>query len=100
MQSESEFVLLAHDWSKLDYAKHASKEDQRQLTHTQDIGYDLTTALLVDAETGSPLAPMQMHVRTVDAVYSTSENPPTADDHHLEQLGPTMEEVESWNLSR
>jgi len=100
LQSESKFVLLAHDWSKLDYAKHGSKEDQRQLTHEHDIGYDLTTALLVDAETGSPLAPMQMHVRTADAVYSTSENPPTADDHHLAQLEPTMEEVESWNLSR
>ena len=100
LQSESEFVLLAHDWSKLDYAKHISKKDQRQLTHEHDIGYDLTTALLVDAATGSPLAPMQMHVRTADAVYSTSENSPTADDHHLEQLGPTMEEVENWNLPR
>lgn len=99
-QSDSDYVLLAHDWSKLDYAKHASKEDQRQLTHSSDTGYDLTTALLIDAGTGSPLAPMQVHVHTVDAVYSTASTPPAVDDHHLEQLEPTMEEVDSWGLSR
>jgi Transposase DDE domain len=100
LHSESEFVLLAHDWSKLDYKSHEAKQDKRQLTHEHDIGYDLTTALLVDAQTGSPLAPMQMHVRTADAVYSTSESPPAADDHHLNQLSPTMEEVANWKLSR
>lgn len=100
IQSESEFVLLAHDWSKLDYSKHESKQDKLQLTHEHDIGYDLTTALLIDAGTGSPLAPMQMHLCTADTVYSTAETPPTTDDHHLDQLLPTMDEVESWNLPR
>ena len=53
-ESLSDFVLLAHDWSKLDYGSHESKEDTRQLTHQHDIGYELTTSLLVDAQTGSP----------------------------------------------
>lgn len=99
-ESRSDFVLLAHDWCKMDYGRHASKQDRRQLTHEYDIGYDLTTALLVDASTGSPLAPMQMHVKTADAMYSTSENPPGSDDHHLEQLLPTMDEVGDWKLPR
>ena len=99
-QSKSGFVLLAHDWSKLDYQSHQSKQDKLQLTHEYDIGYDLTTALLIDAHAGSPIAPMQMHVRTADAVHSTSETPPTAEDHHLNQLLPTMNEVESWELPR
>ena len=99
-QSESDFVLLVHDWSKLDYKSHQSKQDKLQLTHEHDIGYDLTTALLVDAGTGSPIAPMQMHVRTADTVYSTAENPPATEDHHLDQLQPTMEEVERWDLPR
>lgn len=100
LDSESEFVLLAHDWSKLGYGGHKSKKDRAQLTHECDIGYELTTALLIDAHTGSPLAPMQMHVRTAEAVYSTAASPPTTSDHHLAQLQPTMEEVESWNLPR
>ncbi len=100
MQSESKFVLLAHDWSKLDYKAHLAKKDTLQLTHQHDIGYDLTTALLIDAHTGSPLAPMQMHVRTACAVHSTSQNPPSVDAHHLDQLRPTMDEVADWNLPR
>lgn len=99
-ESASEFVLLAHDWCKIDYGKHMSKSDIRQLTHEHDLGYDLTTALLVDAHDGAPLAPMQLHVRTADSVYSTAEQPPHVDDHHLDQLEPTMNEVASWDLPR
>jgi len=93
-------VLLAHDWCKIDYAKHTAKSDLRQLTHEHDIGYDLTTGLLVDADDGAPLAPMQLHVKTADSVYSTAEQAPQVDDHHLDQLEPTMNEVANWDLSR
>lgn len=98
--SASEFVLLAHDWCKLDYGRHASKRDVRTLTHEHDKGYDLTTALLVDAHTGAPLAPMQLHLKTAEAVHSTSDRPPAADDHHLEQLLPVMEASKGWRLPR
>jgi hypothetical protein len=99
-ESASEFVLLAHDWCKIDYGKHTAKSDVRQLTHEHDIGYDLTTALLVDADDGAPLAPMQLHVKTADAVYSTAAQAPHVDDHHLDQLEPTMNEVASWDVPR
>jgi len=99
-ESASDFVLLVHDWCKIDYGSHADKRDLRQLTHEHDLGYDLTTALLVDAQDGAPLAPMQVHVKTADAVYSTAEPAPHLDDHHLDQLEPTMREVESWDLPR
>jgi len=99
-ESRSDFVLLAHDWCKIDYGKHTAKCDVRQLTHEHDIGYDLTTALLVDADDGAPLAPMQLHVKTADAVYSTAEQAPHVDDHHLNQLEPTMNEAANWDLPR
>lgn len=98
--SDSRYALLAHDWSKLDYGTHQSKADVRQLTHQSDRGYDLTTALLIDAADGSPLAPMQMHVKTAKAMHSTASAPPALDDHHLEQLRPTMDEVAEWDLPR
>ena len=74
--SESSFVLLAHDWCKLNYASHASKKDLLQLTHETDIGYDLTTALLIEAHTGVTLAPMQVHLKTRKGVHSTAKKPP------------------------
>lgn len=99
-KSPANFVLLAHDWCKIDYASHTSKNDLRQRTHEHDIGYDLTTALLVDAQDGTPLAPLQLHLKTADAVYSTGEQAPQLYDHHLDELEPTMDEVANWNLPR
>ena len=63
-QSESDFVLLAHDWSKIGYGKHESKKDLRQITHEHDIGYELFSSLLIDAADGCSIAPMQMHLKT------------------------------------
>ena len=97
-QSESDFVLLAHDWCKLNYKSHTSKKDLLQLTHDTDIGYDLTAALLIEAHTGVPLAPMQIHLKTGKGVHSSAKTLPKQTDHHLDQLGPTMNEVADWNL--
>jgi hypothetical protein len=99
-RSSSPFVLVAHDWCKLDFKTHTSKTDVLQLTHKNDVGYDLTTSLLVDAAHGAPLAPVQMHLKTAKAVHSTAVEVPGLDDHHLEQLLPTMNEVASWGLPR
>ena len=99
-QSESPFVLLAHDWCKVNYASHASRKDLLQLTHATDIGYDLTAGLLIEAYTGVPLAPMQIHLKTGKGIHSTAKKPPKPSDHHLDQLLPTMEEVADWGLER
>lgn len=94
------YVLLAHDWCKIDYKNHTRKADLRQITHQTDIGYDMTVGLLVDADNGNPLAPMQMHLKTADAFHSTAINPPEVDAHHLDQLSPTMRESDQWGLGR
>jgi len=94
----ADFALLVHDWCKLDYRRHTSKQDVVQRTHETDVGYELTTALLVDAENGSPLAPMEMHLKTSQAVHSTRDPAPGREVHHLEQILPTMEAAARWNL--
>ena len=95
---QSPFVLLLHDWSKLAYA-HANKHDLVQLTHEYDVGYDLMTALLVSPDDGSPLAPMEMHLRTAGGVHSTRDPAPRRRPH-VEQILPTMKASEQWNLPR
>src|ERR1700748_3606451 len=62
--TKAAFALLLHDWSKLSYRPGRAaggKPDLLQLTHATDVGYELTTSLLVSADDGSPLAPMEMH---------------------------------------
>ena len=89
-----DFVLLVHDWCKLAFSH--PKSDEVQLTHESDVGYELTTALLVSAADGSPLAPMEMHLKTAQGVLST--RPKTRDVSHLEQVLPTMKAALSWGL--
>jgi hypothetical protein len=91
------FALLVHDWSKLTYAP-GDKTDLAQLTHATDVGYELTTALLVNADDGSPLAPMEIHCRTGEGFLSTRPRAHAAD--HLGQVLPTMAASTTWGLSK
>jgi hypothetical protein len=97
--SESPFVLIMHDWCKLSYQKHAAKEDTLQVTHEHDIGYDLTTSLAVEADHGSPLAPVAMHLRAKRQLHSTLATPPRK-TKHLDQLAPTMQAIDQLELGR
>ena len=56
----SDYVLCVHDWSRLNYRKHASKLDKYQITHETDVGYDLQSSLILSDQTGQPLAPVAL----------------------------------------
>jgi len=99
-ECEAAYVLLAHDWCKVDYKSHGSKRDLRQITHEHDVGYEMSTSLLIDADKGSAIAPMQMHLKTSNRVYSTAEKKPKRNVHRLDELTPTMKESEQWDLER
>ena len=94
---DAPFVLLAHDWCKLGFS--AGKKDMAQLTHETDIGYELTTALLVSPDDGRPLAPMEMHLKTSRRMLSTRDRV-SRKTGHLEQVLPTMKASSQWELSR
>lgn len=96
-QTAAPFVLLVHDWSKLGFDD--AKRDAVTLTHASDVGYELTTALLVSADDGAPLAPMELHLRTAHGVLSTRSPAPRARGH-LEQVLPTMRASRSWELDK
>jgi hypothetical protein len=97
--SAADFVLLVHDWCKLSYDHPTRKTDLTQLTHVDDVGYELTTALLVSAENGLPLAPVEMHLRTARGMLSTRTQAPRTRPH-LEQILPTMNASQTWGLDR
>lgn len=91
------YVLAVVDWSKLDYFKHTAKKDTVQLTHKLDVGYELTSQLLVDAGTGRPIAPIQMHIKTANGYLSTADTP-VPDEHRLEQVTPMMKAAAEMNF--
>jgi hypothetical protein len=97
--TQAPFALLIHDWSKLSFAHAASKRDLAQLTHATDLGYELTIALLVGADDGGPLAPMEMHLKTSGGVLSSRRRSPK-DAPHPDQVLPTMKATRTWGLAK
>jgi len=98
--SQSRFVLVMHDWCKLDFKRHKSKKDLLQVTHEHDIGYELTASVAVHADHGEVLAPVAMQLRTGKRLYSTLAKPPKRSAPHLGQLKPIMDELEQVELGR
>jgi hypothetical protein len=94
----ADYVLAVVDWSKIDYNKHTAKHDTVQLTHKYDIGYELTTQLLVDTRNGRPVAPVQVHLKTAQGCLSTAQAAPSADEHRLEQILPMMRDAAEMQL--
>jgi hypothetical protein len=97
-QSTAPFALLIHDWSSLKYPAHHRKTDQTQLSHGQDYGYELTTLLLVDGRTGAPVAPVELRLRTAQAVYSTRQPPPKKNAFRIDEVLPSMQAAADLGL--
>jgi hypothetical protein len=97
--SRAEFVLVAHDWSKLSFPGHESRKDMAELSNITDIGYEVTASLAISGDDGAPLAPVELHMKTKDVFLSTRETapPPVA---HLEQMLPTMDASHNWRLGK
>lgn len=100
MESTSPYAMLAFDWSKMDYDGHANKPDLAQLSQEMDRGYEMATALLIDAENGAPLAPMGLSVLCSLGMYSTESEFPQPRIAHLDQVLPWMEQSNSWDLGK
>lgn len=90
------YGLVVHDWSRLNYSKHESKEDKRQLSHATDIGYELQSSLLVSDKTGLPIAPIALNLVTKDKVYSRFEGEKAVleSDNHLDELTERIAKIE------
>jgi len=97
--SEMSFGLLVHDWSKLTFAKNDGKRDLTEISHPKDRGYELTTALLVSADDGNPVAPMEIQLKTADGMLSTRPRAAAPKSHH-DQVLPTMKASHNWGLAK
>jgi hypothetical protein len=93
-------ALIIHDWSLLSYATHTAKADCFQHGRKKDRGYDLATALLVDAADGQPLGPMELRLRNAHGVISSRPTPTTCYQAHIDEVLDVMSESRRWNLAK
>ena len=98
-REDSEWVLCAHDGSRLNYGNHEAKRDRLQMTHEHDVGYELQSSLLVGADDGAPLAVAVQNLVTAEGVWRCRETGIVPDEQtHLDELSERMDwlEQQSW----
>ena len=98
--SPAPVALCLHDWSMFSFHTHTSKIDCFQRTHDQDVGYDLGTALVVDADNGRPLGPMELRLRTAHGLLSTRPGGGASPPAHIDELADVMTDSRRWKLAR
>ena len=86
---ENDFVLVAHDWSWLDFKNHNSKEDlivRNKKGNAKQRGYELHSSLVIDSNSGNPLTPIAMNLQTSKEIYSSYSKDLDITLTHLQEL--------------
>jgi hypothetical protein len=94
------FALVLHDWCMFNFGQHTSKRDRLVRSHGTDVGYELGTALIVDATDGRPLGPMEFRLRTANGMLSTRPGGAGCPPGHIDELDETMAAAVGWALDR
>ena len=94
------FVLVVHDWCMFNFNRHTSKRDRYVRSHDTDLGYELGTALAVDAAAGRPLGPMEFRLRTAEGMLSTRLGGAALPPGHVDELDEAMAAAAGWGLGR
>jgi hypothetical protein len=97
-RSDGPVALVAHDWSMIQY--RTPNPDRYQRTHATDVGYELSTALVIETAHGHPLGPMELRLHTAREVVSTRPTPAHAPSGRIDELGDAMDASRRWNLGR
>jgi DDE family transposase len=88
--SPSSFALVVHDWCMFSFQTHDSKLDRYQRSHDRDLGYELGSALVIDAADGRPLGPMELRLRTAEGMLSTRPGDTALPPGHVDELLDVM----------
>jgi hypothetical protein len=98
--SNAAVALVVHDWCMFSFTTHTGKRDRYQRSHDQDLGYELGSALVLDAADGRPLGPAEFRLRTATGMLATRPggvaNPPA----HIDELADVFADSARWNLGQ
>jgi hypothetical protein len=99
VSSAAAVAVVVHDWCMLNY--RTGNADRLQRSHAADLGYELGTALVVDAASGNPLGPMELRLRTAEGTRSTRPTATAQPPGHVDELLAVMEDARRrWQLGK
>ena len=100
-ECEGDYALCVHDWSRINYGGHSSKKDRLQMTHATDIGYELQSSLLVNAQDGLPLSVAAQNLVSAEGIWQSRQAKIQVDDQtHLDELSERMDWIEQQQFSK
>lgn len=94
------YVLMVHDWSRLNYAAHTRKGDCLRGGDAGDVGYDAQVALAVSDADGRPLAPVYQALQASDGVHDSRFEGVQAPVSRLDGLEPALGFVQAQAWAR
>jgi hypothetical protein len=97
---DTEYALVVHDWSHLNYDRHTRKADRCGLAREHRQGYELQSALLVSDRDGAPLAPLYQNLQSAAGLHTTRGADVLPATTHLDELGARWEHLEQLGLGR
>lgn len=95
-----DFLLMMHDWSRLNYYKHTGKEDRIQLSHHLDVGYDMQSSLAVSDRSGQAIGCAAVNLACNKGTISTWRDGWHETEPHLNELLKRTQWLESQNLGK
>lgn len=100
-QCEGDYALSIHDWSRIHYGSHTSKKDRLQMTHAKDIGYELQSSLLVNAQNGNPLSVTAQNLVSAEGVWQSRRATIQGDEQtHLDELTERIDWIEQQQFAK
>jgi len=95
-----EYVLSIHDWSRVNYYRHGSKQDRIQMTHKTDVGYELQSTILVSDRDGMPIAVPALNLVCAKGVLSSQSGQIEKPQTHLNELTARIQWLEAQELGK
>lgn len=95
-----EYALIVHDWSLLNYNRHASKADRIGSKINRAEGYELQTALLINDRDGQPLTPLVQNLACARGLYSSRTPEVAKVPTHLDELLVRMDYLAGLSMAR
>jgi len=97
-QAPGAWQLVVHDSSWLHYQDHGGKRGKVVLGHQQDQGYELLSSLLLESQSGAPLALIAQGLREESGWQSTGAATVVPVQSSLDDLTRQIAEVEALNF--
>lgn len=95
----AKYALVVHDWSLLAFNRHLRKRDRVSLSQTNDLGYELHTALALN-DRGDPMAPVYLGLRAEDGLHHTGSSEVAAPVSKLDRVLPVMDHIAGLDWSK